>query len=96
VATGDFGMQAAALVLYPMPENYGAAAAAPEAARRKQELGEFLLPYEAVRSSADPEATLMTFLQSTYAAAADTGEWDRNRLECALGQPRQPRPVGAA
>ena len=43
--------------------------------------GEFLLPYDAVRTSADPAATLLSFLESTYAAAADLGHWDRALLE---------------
>jgi hypothetical protein len=44
-------------------------------------LGEFLLPYEAVRRSATPDATLLEFLESSYAAAADLGNWDRAALE---------------
>jgi hypothetical protein len=49
--------------------------------------------YEAVRSSADSEATLLRFLQSTYVAAAELGDWPRDILECAPGQPRVPRRV---
>jgi hypothetical protein len=48
-------------------------------------LGEFILPYETVRASADPDATLLHFLMSTYAAAADTASWDRAQLECPIG-----------
>ena len=44
-------------------------------------LGEFLLPYEAVRTSADPEATLLEFMESTYRAAAERRHWDIARLE---------------
>ena len=44
-------------------------------------LGEFALPYETVRASADPEAELMAFLQSTYEAAANLAHWDREALE---------------
>ena len=51
----------------------------------------FTLPYEAVRTAASPDKTLLTFLQSTYDAAADLGHWDRAGLECALGVPRVPR-----
>lgn len=54
-------------------------------------LGEFILPYEDVRKAADPDALLLAFLQSTYAAAAETAHWDRNELECALGQPKAVR-----
>jgi Family of unknown function (DUF5996) len=58
-----------------------------------QELGEFLLPYDAVRTASDPERTLMDFLQTTYEAAAELGGWDRSALECATGEPGRPRPV---
>jgi hypothetical protein len=56
-------------------------------------MGEFVLPYEAVRTSADPERDLMRFLQLTYAAAADLAGWEREALECDLGIPRMPRAV---
>lgn len=78
---------------YPVPRGFAARPIAPEPARFDQSLGEFLLPYDVVRASADPEATLMTFLQSTYAAAADTAGWDRQALECRLGIPRIPHAV---
>jgi len=42
---------------------------------------EFVLPYDAVRTSASPDETLLGFLQTTYAAAADLGGWDRAALE---------------
>jgi hypothetical protein len=45
------------------------------------ELGEYVLPYAEVSASADPERTLMTFLQETYDAAADLARWDRGMLE---------------
>ncbi|MNV82491.1 hypothetical protein D3C71_1762310 [compost metagenome] len=57
-------------------------------------LGEFLLPYEAVRAAADPDAVLSAFLEATYETAADLGGWDRAALECAEGRPRHPRWVG--
>jgi hypothetical protein len=53
----------------------------PEAAYFYDDLGEFVLPYEAVRTADDPDATLMAFLESTYAAAADLAGWDRAALE---------------
>jgi hypothetical protein len=53
----------------------------PGSAAWNSERGEFLLPYEAVRSSRDPEATLLAFLESTYGVAADLGRWDRALLE---------------
>lgn len=76
---------------YPAPPGFPDAAVKPEAAYFDMRLGEFLLPYDAVRNAADPDAALMAFLESTYLAAADLGEWDRNLLECAIGIPRRPR-----
>jgi Family of unknown function (DUF5996) len=58
-----------------------------EGARFDQALGEFILPYDLVRHSADPDALLLDFLSSTYGAAADLAGWDRDALECALGVP---------
>ncbi|SMF21690.1 hypothetical protein SAMN06265365_104172 [Tistlia consotensis] len=78
---------------YPAPAGFAEAAVAPAEACFHKDLGEFLLPYEAVRRAADPEAALLAFLQSTYAAAADLGGWDRAALDCDLGEPRRPRPV---
>jgi hypothetical protein len=78
---------------YPAPEGFAAASVRPAAARFAPELGEFVLPYETVRSAGDPEALLLDFLQSTYEAAADLAKWDRAALECAEGQPGRPRPV---
>jgi hypothetical protein len=54
-------------------------------------LGEFLLPYTAMRSADDPDAALMDFLQSTYAAAAGLAKWDRKTLECGLGEKKKVR-----
>jgi hypothetical protein len=73
---------------YPAPEGFAAARVRPAEAFYSKDLGEFILPYDAVRTAADPRATLTDFLQSTYDAAADLGKWDRAALECALGQPR--------
>ena len=78
---------------YPAPEGFAAAKVKPAEAFFSKELGEFLLPYDAVRTAAKPEAVLMDFLQSTYAAAADLGKWDRAALECRLGETRKVRPV---
>jgi hypothetical protein len=76
---------------YPSPDGFGAAKVEPEAARFDEGLGEFVLPYEAVRSADDPDLALLRFLESTYRAAADLGQWDRGTLECAPGVPRVPR-----
>jgi Family of unknown function (DUF5996) len=78
---------------YPAPDGFSAAAVKPKAALFSKELGEFLLPYDVVRTARDPDATLMEFLQSTYNAAADLGKWNRKALECALGEPCKARPV---
>ena len=78
---------------YPAPEGFADAHVEPDAATWSKELGEFLLPYEAMRSARDPDAVLLAFLQSTYAAAADRGHWDRASLDCALGEPRKCRAV---
>ena len=78
---------------YPAPEGFAAAPVSPAAARFDPALGEFLLPYEAVRTAADPDAALLAFLQSTYEAAADRAGWDRAALECGEGQLGVPRPV---
>jgi hypothetical protein len=66
---------------YPNPAGFSDAAVEPEAAFWSEEMGEFFLPYEAVRTAPDPDAALMRFLQSTYEAAADLAAWDRASLE---------------
>ena len=78
---------------YPAPDGFADAHVVPEAAYYDKSLGEFLLPYDAVRRSSNPEAALMAFLESTYRAAAELGGWDREALECPPGEPRRPRPL---
>jgi hypothetical protein len=78
---------------YPEPEGFAAAKVRPAQAFYFKDFGQFILPYDAVRTAADPEAALMAFLQSTYEAAADLGKWDRNALECALGEKGRARVV---
>jgi hypothetical protein len=78
---------------YPEPAGFRNARIRPADAFFSEALGEFLLPYDIVRSAADPDSTLLEFLRSTYEAAADAGGWDRAALECASGRPRVPRPV---
>ncbi len=78
---------------YPEPAGFRAAPVRPAEALFNAALGEFLLPYEAVRTAADPDAVLLAFLASTYEAAADNAGWDRAALECGLGVPRVPRPT---
>jgi hypothetical protein len=78
---------------YPAPQGFGEAKISPDVARFDAALGEFILDYDAVRTAPDPQAMLTEFLDSTYAAAADRGAWDRAALECAPGIPRRPRAV---
>lgn len=78
---------------YPEPEGFRTMKVAPAEARFDTTLGEFLLPYDAVRTAKDPEVALLAFLESTYAAAADRAGWDRAALECPLGVPGVPRLV---
>ena len=66
---------------YPEPKGFREASVVPDAAGFDTNLGEFTLPYEAVRKAADPAAELLGFLQSTYDAAADLAKWDRLALE---------------
>jgi hypothetical protein len=66
---------------YPEPEGYAASSVRPASAWYHEEAREFILPYEAVRAAADPDATLLQFLESTYEAAAVCGRWDRDALE---------------
>jgi hypothetical protein len=79
---------------YPVPAGFADARVKPDAARFDKNLGEFLLPYEAVRNASDPDAMLLEFLESTYDAAADLAKWDRAALECEEGRPGVPRRVG--
>jgi hypothetical protein len=80
---------------YPAPAGFADATVEPEVAYFDKQLGEFLLPYDEVRRSQEPEAVLMTFLESTYRAAADLGGWDRRALECAVSLPGRPRQLWA-
>lgn len=75
---------------YPSPEGFSDAVVEPPGAFWSAEMGEWLLPYEVVRTAPDPDEALMRFLQTTWRAAADLGQWDR-QLECELGVPKRPR-----
>jgi hypothetical protein len=78
---------------YPEPAGFRSTAIRPEAAFYSEELREFILPYDAVRTAGSPDETLLEFLQSTYEAAASAGNWDRAALECPLGRVGVPRVV---
>jgi hypothetical protein len=66
---------------YPEPAAFKDYPVRPAAAYYHKDFMEFFLPYDAVRKAQDPDAELLAFLQSTYEAAAVTGNWDRGELE---------------
>jgi hypothetical protein len=66
---------------YPEPGGFRGYPVIPASARYSEELREFVLPYEAVRTAPSPDEMLLEFLQSTYTAAAQLGSWDRSALE---------------
>src|SRR4051812_34300371 len=72
---------------YPEPPGFRTAQVHPAAAFFSEALGEFILLYDAVRTAPAPEQALLAFLQTTYDAAANAAQWDRDALECPLGQP---------
>ncbi len=72
---------------YPEPAGFRTTKVKPDTAFFSEALGEFILPYDAVRTAVDPDKALLDFLQGTYEAAAISAEWDRDALECAPGQP---------
>ena len=67
--------------LYPEPDGYRERPVSPAGARFDDAFGEFLLPYEAVRTADDPDAALLEFLHTTYVAGAETAGWNREELE---------------
>jgi hypothetical protein len=79
---------------YPVAAGFKDFSVQPAEASFNETLGEFLLPYDAVRNAVDPDATLLSFFQTTYEAAAQAAHWDRAALECPLGVPRVPRASG--
>ena|SRR2546421_2428318 len=66
---------------YPEPAGFAASSVQPGAAFYSSDLREFILPYDIVRQSESPDETLLEFLQTTYAAAANLAKWDRSSLE---------------
>jgi len=77
---------------YPEPPGFRDRAVTPGGAFNTT-FGEFILPYDTVRTAENPDGLLLDFLSTTYAAAADAGGWDRAALECAIGVPGQVRPI---
>ena len=78
---GGFGQAAFYVYAYPEPEGYGGTSLRTADAYYDNNLGQFILPYDAVRLARDPDALLLGFLQDTYEAAADLAQWDREALE---------------
>ena len=92
---GSDAFPEAAFYSYAYPEPPGLRdRAVAKGAAFSQALGEFILPYATLREAADPDALLLDFLETTYAAAADCARWDRGALECALGIPGRVRRIG--
>ena len=75
---------------YPQPDGFADWPVVPDAAYYDEAMGEFLLPYAAVRTADDPDALLLSFFESTYDGAATLGRWDRDR---ARGRARWLRPA---
>jgi hypothetical protein len=78
---------------YPTPTQFKSFPVQPPGAAFNEALGEYLLPYDTVRTAANPDAALLAFLQSTYEAAAESAKWDRAALECSLGAAAVARPL---
>jgi len=89
---GNDAFPRAAFFSYAYPEPAGFRdRPVPPGAYFDPNLGEFILPYDAVRAAGEPDALLLKFLSSTYEAAAETGGWDRAALECEMGVPGRVR-----
>ncbi len=78
---GGYGRAAFYVYAYPEPAGYGDARLRTAEGFYDKNVGQFILPYDAVREARDPDAFLLGFLQDTYAAAADLAKWDRRALE---------------
>jgi hypothetical protein len=78
---GGYGRAAFYVYAYPEPAGYGDTRLSTTEAGYDKNLGQFILPYDAVRRARDPDTLLLGFLQETYAAAADLAKWDRRALE---------------
>ncbi len=78
---GGYGRPAFYVYAYPQPDGYGDSRLQTPDAYYDKNLGEFILPYDAVRRAPDPDRLLLGFLQETYQAAAELAKWDRAALE---------------
>ncbi len=75
----------------PAPPGFRERPIRPPAARYDDQLSEFILMYDDVRSATSPGAALLDFCQTTYEAAAALGNWDRKALERSVGNGSEPR-----
>jgi hypothetical protein len=78
---GGYGKAAFYVYAYPEPDGYGDTPLRTPGAFYDKNVGQFILPYDAMRQAPDPDALLLGFLQETYEAAADLAKWNRNALE---------------
>ena len=80
---GDWRLEEATFYAYaaPTPQGFADASVRPRTTAWNPQLGEFILKYEDVRTSASPEYDILEFCQSTYEASADLARWDRASLE---------------
>jgi len=78
---GGYGRAAFYVYAYPEPAGYGDAPLRTPEAFYDKNVGQFILPYDALRQSRDPDGLLLEFLQETYEAAANLANWDRAALE---------------
>jgi Family of unknown function (DUF5996) len=85
---GGYGRAAFYVYAYPEPAGYGDTQLRTPEAFYDKGLGQFILPYDAVRQARDPDALLLGFLQQTYEAAADLAKWDRTSLERGGARPQ--------
>jgi hypothetical protein len=69
---------------YPAPDGFSGEPVTPDAAYYDEQLGEFVLPYAAVRAASDPDAFLRDFLNSTFQAAYHQAKWPCSEM----GEPR--------
>jgi hypothetical protein len=91
---GNDAFPRAAFYSYAYPEPPGFRnQALPAGAGFDGQLGEYILPYDAVRTAEDPDALVLEFLTGTYSAAAQNGGWDRAQLECQAGVAGRVRPI---
>jgi Family of unknown function (DUF5996) len=82
---GGYGRAAFYAYAFPEPQGYSDARLTTAGAFYDKDAGQFILPYDIVRQTGDPDALLLGFLQETYAAAADLAKWDRKALERGTG-----------